>query len=213
MKKTTLAFIIVALVVLLGLATYMTAAIFWAGGGAFCPFCPSGQQRFQDNRGGRMDPGMMGHMNVNINSEYDFLVHMIPHHEEAVYTAGILKENTKREEMENFADEIIRTQSEEIEMMTTWLETWYPEKKHDIDYQPMMRNLQNLEGEELDRIFLEDMIIHHMEAVMISQQLLSRGLAEHEEVDALARNIRKNQREEIIMMRNWLDLWKKNNQR
>ncbi len=207
MKKTTLAFIIVALAVLLGLATYMTVAISWAGGGVFCPFCPPDQQRFQDNRGGRMGPGMMGHMDVTINSEYDFLVHMIPHHEEAVYTAGILKENTEREEMENFADEIIRTQSEEIEMMISWLEAWYPEKEHDIDYQPMMRNLENLEGEELDRIFLEDMIFHHMEAVMMSQQLLSRGLAEHEEVDALARNIRNAQRQEIMMMRNWLARW------
>jgi len=109
--------------------------------------------------------------------------------------------------MENFADEIIRTQSEEIEMMISWLEAWYPEKEHDIDYQPMMRNLENLEGEVLDRIFLEDMIFHHMEAVMMSQQFLSRKLAEHEEVNILARNIRNTQRQEIIMMRNWLARW------
>ena len=209
MKKTTLVLLIVALAVLLGLAVYMTVAIFWGpGGGLFCPFCPAGQQRFQDSIGGRMGPGMMGrHRGVIVNSEYEFLVHMIPHHEEAVYTAGILMENTEREEMKNFADEIIRTQNEEIELMISWLEAWYPEKDHDIDYRPMMRNLENLEGEELDRIFLEDMIFHHMEAVMMSQQLLSRGLAEHEEVYALARNIRNTQREEIIMMRSWLARW------
>lgn len=207
MKKTTLVFIVVALAVLLGLAVYMTVAIFWgSGGGLFCPFCPIDQQRFQDGRGGGMGPGMMGHMGVTVNSEYEFLVHMIPHHEEAVYTAGLLMENTEREEMKKFADEIIRTQSEEIEMMISWLEAWYPEKEHDIDYRPMMRNLESLE-EELDRTFLEDMIFHHMEAVMMSQQLLSQGLAEHEEVNALARNIRNNQRKEIIMMRNWLVRW------
>ena len=75
-----------------------------------------------------------------------------------------------------------------------------PEKDHDIDYQPMMRNLEGLKGKELDRAFLEDMIPHHMEAIMMSQQLLSRGLAEHEEVAFLAKDIRNNQRDKIHMM-------------
>ncbi len=70
-----------------------------------------------------------------------------------------------------------------------------------------MRNLENLEGDALDRVFLEDMIPHHMTAVMMSQQLLARGLAEHEQVTVLARNIRDSQRDEIHMMRRWLTSW------
>jgi len=165
---------------------------------------------WQEDGYGLMGPGMMGpsdwprQMGAFVNSEYDFLVHMIPHHEEAVITARILKENTNNEEMKKFAEDIIRSQSEEIELMTTWLEDWYPEEEHDIGYQPMMRNLENLEDDELDQVFLEDMIPHHMEAVMMSQQLLTQGLAEHEEVASLARNIRNTQRDEIHMMRNWL---------
>jgi len=167
---------------------------------------------------GMMGPGMMGRdemmrpRGVSVNSEYEFLIHMIPHHEEAVITAETLKDNTEREEMEKFAEDIIRSQSQEIKQMTTWLEDWYPEKDHDIDYQPMMRDLENLKGEELDRAFLEDMIPHHMEAVMMSQQFLSRGLAEHEEVASLARNIRNTQRNEIRMMRSWMARWPGNDQ-
>ena len=52
----------------------------------------------------------------------------------------------------------------------------------------MMRDLEGLQGEVLDKAYIEDMILHHMEAVMVSQQLLSRGLAEHEEVAFLARD-------------------------
>ena len=165
-------------------------------------------------RAGRsmMGPGMMRSMSVSVNSEYEFLVHMIPHHEEAVSTAEILKENTEREVMKRFAEDIIRTQSEEIELMAAWLEAWYPERDHHIDYHPMMRDLENLMGETLDRTFLEDMIPHHMEAVMMSQQLLSRGLAEHEEVASLARSIRNNQRDEIRMMRSWMVQWPGNAQ-
>ncbi len=166
---------------------------------------------------GMMGPGMIGSgmmrsMSVSVDSEYEFLVHMIPHHEEAVMAAEILKENTEREEMKRFAEAIIRTQSEEIEQMAAWLEAWYPEKDHDINYQPMMRDLENLTGESLDWAFIEDMIPHHMEAIMMSQQLLSRGLVEHEELASLARSIRNNQRNEIRMMRSWMVQWPGNAQ-
>ncbi len=217
MKKTTLVPLFVALAFLLGLTVYMSFLGFSSGAPQRAYLSePEDQQNLQFGPGpgkGRMGPGMMGQggrprqMGAFVNSEYDFLVHMIPHHEEAIFTANILKENTEREEMKNFADDIIRTQSHEIEQMTTWLEAWYPEKEHDIDYQPMMRNLENLEGDELDQVFLEDMIPHHMEAIMMSQQLLARGLAEHEEVESLARNIRNTQRDEIHMMRNWMAKW------
>jgi len=191
-------------------------AIFIVPGGIFLqhisPYITDTQENLLYRSGRGMGPGMMGSINVFINNEYDFLVHMIPHHKEAVYTAGILKENTESEKMKKFSEDIIRTQSEEIEQMTIWLATWYPEKDHIVEYHPMMRNLENLKGEELDQAFLEDMIPHHMEAVMISQQLLARGLAEHEEVVILARNIRNTQRNEIHIMSDWLSQSYRNTQ-
>lgn len=144
-----------------------------------------------------MGPGMMDAMQVDIESELDFLTHMIPHHQEAVATAVYLRDNSERPEMKGFAEEIIETQSAEIAQMKDWLETWYPDEQYSVDYQPMMRNLENLEGNALDRAFLEDMIPHHMTAVMMSQQLLARGLSEHEEVATLATIIRDSQRNEI----------------
>ena len=213
MKKTTLVFLSLMLIVLPGLAVYVTFFVLGSGISqqAYPDACCT-QQNFLFGQRGRMGPGMRGPGMMRttgavINSEYEFLVHMIPHHEEAIFTANILKENTEREEMKQFAEAIISTQSDEIEQMTIWLATWYPEKDHDIDYQPMMRNLEGLQGEELDRAFLEDMIPHHMEAIMMSQQLLFRGLAEHEEVAFLARDIRNNQRDEIHMMSNWMSRW------
>ncbi len=226
MKKSMLVPFLLVVAVLLGLTVYATFLVFGGGGslqqpGFAVPETQQNQQLEQFPVGGRMGPGMMfpggggrmgpgsmmGQRGIFVDSEYDFLVHMIPHHEEAVATAALLRDNTQREEMEFFAEDIIRTQSEEIEQMSTWLATWYPDREHEVDYQPMMRNLENLSAEELDRIFLEDMINHHMEAVMMSQQLLARDLAEHEEVDLLARNIGRTQRAEIHMMSSWLSQW------
>ncbi|MEC9490443.1 MAG: DUF305 domain-containing protein [Halanaerobiales bacterium] len=157
---------------------------------------------------GMMGPGMMGPgMMESVDSEYEFLVKMIPHHEEAVANAKILRENTNRDRMRKFADDIIEVQTQEIEEMEKYLAEWYPDRSNNYQYEPMMGNYEGLAGEELDRAFLEDMIFHHMGAVMMSQQLIMHNLDEHREVYLLARSIRDSQREEIFMMRDWLNNW------
>lgn len=155
-------------------------------------------------------PGMMGMgpgMMETVDSEYEFLIKMIPHHEEAVYKAKILRDNTNREEMREFAKDIIEVQNQEIEEMEKYLAEWYPNRTNNYQYKPMMGNYEGLSGEELDYVFLEDMIFHHMGAVMMSQQLIIGELDEHEDVYYLARSIRDSQRQEIFMMRNWLSSW------
>ena len=146
-------------------------------------------------------------MGRTILNERDFLIHMIPHHEEAISAAAYLAENAERAALRDFAHRVIETQSEEVEMMEFYLEAWYPDADHDVAYSPMMRELDNLQGDELERAFLQDMIVHHMEAVMMAQQLLRRGLARHDEVAALAVQIRDDQRAEIALMRDWLSQW------
>jgi uncharacterized protein (DUF305 family) len=71
----------------------------------------------------------------------------------------------------------------------------------------MMRDLTGLRGDALDKAFLDDMIPHHMAAVMMSQQLLTGNLAEHPEVEPFARTIRDTQRAEIMQMHGWLADW------
>ena len=95
----------------------------------------------------------------------------------------------------------METQSAQIELMEGWLAEWYPGERAATAYEPMMRDLSGLSGDTLDRIFLEDMIGHHMAAVMMSQQLLVRGLDEHAEVADLAGQIRDEQMDEIAWMR------------
>lgn len=109
--------------------------------------------------------------------------------------------------MRDFAEQIIATQTREIEQMEAWLAQWYPEHDRDFEYQPMMRDYSELSGNELDLAFLQDMIPHHMAAVMMSQQLLSQVKIEHRELEELAANIRTTQTQEIRQMSLWLDRW------
>lgn len=153
-----------------------------------------------------MQMGMSGHM-TTVESEFDYLAQMIPHHEEAIASARLLLEGTDRPEMEAFARDIIDTQSAEVAQMQEWLATWYPERDVSVDYEPMMRDLTGLTGDELDQAFLEDMVGHHMAAVMMSQQLLAGDLTDHPEVVPFAEQIRDGQHAEIITMRGWLADW------
>jgi uncharacterized protein (DUF305 family) len=139
-------------------------------------------------------------------SEADWLTEMVAHHQEAVDSAAQLQ-RSDRPRMREFGASIVRTQAAQIELMNRWLERWHPGRAPDADYQPMMRDLTSLNGDALDRAFLQDMVGHHMAAVMMSQQLLVRGTAEHEEVNELAATIRDEQHAEIFQMRRWLADW------
>ncbi|MEO6059359.1 MAG: DUF305 domain-containing protein [Candidatus Limnocylindria bacterium] len=158
--------------------------------------------------GGMGQAGMMGGAGgMAVASEFDFLAQMIPHHEEAIESAGVLLAGTERAEMKAFAERIIATQSAEVVQMKEWLASWYPGRDTAVDYQPMMGDLTGLTGDELDRAFLDDMIPHHMVAVMMSQQLVTQGLAEHPEVVPFAETIRDAQHAEIFQMAGWLQDW------
>lgn len=149
-------------------------------------------------------PMMMG--SYATASEAEYLVEMVAHHREAVAAARELA-RSDRPQMQAFGESIVETQSAQIEQMTAWLADWYPEQSTTVAYRPMMRDLSGLSGDRLDRAFLQDMVGHHMAAVMMSRQLLVRGLAEHPQVNRLARTIRNDQHAEIFQMMRWLRTW------
>lgn len=147
-------------------------------------------------------PWMMG---AGAADEPVYLAEMVAHHREAVAAAGELA-RSDRPEMRRLGEEVVRSQTAQIEQMTEWLADWYPDQSLDVGYEPMMRDLGGLSGARLDRAFLVDMVQHHRVAVMMSQHLLVGG-AEHEEVADLAREIRDEQHAEIIVMQRWLSDW------
>lgn len=149
--------------------------------------------------------GMMQEMQVS--SEFEYLTKMIPHHQEAIDTARIMAARSDRPEMKRFAQDIIRVQTNEIAQMRRWLGEWYPGRDTNVTVSPMMRDLNNLQGDALDRAFLEDMMMHHMGAVMMSQMLLNRNLVQHEPVRPFAQQIATSQRQEIGRMQTWLRNW------
>lgn len=143
-----------------------------------------------------------------VDSELEFLVEMIPHHQEAVDSADRIAAITVRQEMRDFAKVVAELQTREIAMMREWIERWYPGASMEAAYRPMMRELEGMSPEQADIAFLEDMIEHHLAAVHMAREVLDKGLAEHDETKILAGEIIAAQNREIDQMREWLDHWR-----
>ncbi|KKT78729.1 MAG: hypothetical protein UW75_C0039G0013 [Parcubacteria group bacterium GW2011_GWF2_44_8] len=155
-----------------------------------------------------LNMGMMGgmdHSTMVVKSEREFLEGMIPHHQEAVDTAKeVIARGGSTPEIKKLAEDIVVAQEKEIAMMKGWYQAWYGEAYvvDPNDYEPMMRDLSKLSGAALDKVFLEDMIMHHMGAVMMAQSV--QPYIEHKEMTDLTKVIVETQTEEIQLMRKML---------
>jgi uncharacterized protein (DUF305 family) len=133
---------------------------------------PAGMHRMPDgslmhHENTTSDMGMMNgmdHSMMMVESEREFIEGMIPHHQEAVDTAKeVIERGGTTAEIRELVENIVIAQEREIADMKAWYKDWYGEEYVDNgDYMPMMRALDTLSGAPLDRVFLEDMIMHHM---------------------------------------------------
>lgn len=152
-----------------------------------------------------MNGDVMGHdmMGMNIKDDENFLVMMIPHHQEAIDTAKIILGKSENVELKDLADAIIKAQTGEIDQMQKWGTEWYGTSfKPSKEYMNMMpSNLNELEGKELDQAFITGMIMHHQGAIMMAKQIKEK--TERPELLEMADNIIEAQAKEIEMMQGW----------
>ncbi len=158
-----------------------------------------------DNGNTQSEMGMMNGMDHSImmvKSEREFLDGMIPHHQEAVDTAKeVIERGGSTPEIKKLAQDIVVAQEKEIGMMKEWYQRWYGEVyvTNAKVYKPMMRELSSLSGASLDTIFLEDMVMHHMGAIMMAQSV--QPYVKHQEITDLTKAIVETQMEEMQLMR------------
>jgi uncharacterized protein (DUF305 family) len=117
----------------------------------------------------------------------------------------LVEQGTTLRPLQELAEEIIAAQTTEIEQMKEWYRTWYQEEYEDTGvYAPMMRSFDEHSAAEIERMFLEDMIVHHEGAIVAAEKMLTlSGSAETKE---LANTIIVTQEAEITRMRELLTL-------
>jgi uncharacterized protein (DUF305 family) len=170
---------------------------------------PMGMHRMPDGTmmsdAGMGGMGQMDHMMaMTVLSEREFIEGMIPHHQEAVDTAlEVIERGGTTPEIKQLVENIVVAQEAEIAEMKQWYQDWYGQEYADNgEYMPMMRELENLSGADIDRVFLEDMIGHHMGAIMMARSV--QPYIEHSEIAELTQAIVSTQSAEIAQMRQML---------
>ena len=141
---------------------------------------------------------------LDLQNDKAFMQHMKPHHEEAIEAAQIIVEKSQNAELKALAQSIIDAQTAEIAQMDAWSQAWYGEPLVSADYMPMMRDLSELSGRELDTSFMKDMREHHGMAIDMAKDI--QDIAEHQEIKDMAANIIATQSAEIDQMDAWLAL-------
>lgn len=136
-----------------------------------------------------------------------FIDGMVPHHEDAVVMAEVVRDRSSRPEIKELAAAIITAQEDEIARMKAWRQQWYGSAATPAEppagHGGMGGDLTT--AEDVDRAFLEQMVEHHESAIDMADEALQR--AEHQEIKDLATSIRETQRAEIDRMRQWHEEW------
>jgi uncharacterized protein (DUF305 family) len=176
------------------------------------------------NHGG----GMMNHsMGMDLgpadaNFDLRFIDAMIPHHQGAVEMAKEAQVKSKRPEIKKLADNIIKSQNQEITQMKQWRQAWYPKAgDKPMAYNSQMGHMMEMSSDqmqtmmmsqdlgaadaEFDLRFINAMIPHHEGAVTMAKDALSKS--KRPEIKKLAQEIAKAQEIEIKEMQQWRKAW------
>lgn len=161
------------------------------------------------------------------DADIAFAQGMIPHHQQAVAMSTLANDRAGSDDVRRLATTIEQAQGPEIATMREFLTAWgAPESGGMVgmDHEAMghgsgqdamghggmagmmaedqMRQLEQADGADFDRMFLEMMIAHHEGAVQMAQTELATGV--NPEAKALAQDIVDAQQSEITEMRGLL---------
>ena len=148
-----------------------------------------------------------------------YIAGMLAHHEGALNMSENAGAFAVHDEIRTLTGNIIQTQSAEVMQMRTWQKEWgYKETMsggHNShggggmdmggDMVEMQNKLQGLNGEAYDKEFLKQMIIHHEQAIEMSQYAETN--AKHQEIKDLASSVMSEQKTEIDQMKQWQKDW------
>lgn len=137
---------------------------------------------------------------------------MIPHHEQAVEMSTLAETRTTNPEVLALAKQIKAAQSPEIEQMQGWLDaSGSGEMNMDMDHMghgmqgmlsdQQMTALENAQGAQFDKLYLEGMIEHHEGAIQMAHMIEN---SDNAEARKLAEAIVTSQTAEIKQMKQML---------
>jgi uncharacterized protein (DUF305 family) len=146
------------------------------------------------------------------SAEYDqiFIDGMVPHHLAAVDMAKIAQQKAEHAEIKQMADDIVTSQSKEIEQLKVWRKVWYgsdviPEggAAHMGGMDTDLKQL--VAASPFDKAFIDAMLPHHQSAIEMATEAQTK--AKRDEIKQLAKEIVAAQQREVDQMKTWRARW------
>ena len=131
-----------------------------------------------------------------------FLSMMIPHHQGAIDMAEMQLKMGKDAKVKQWARQIIKDQKKEIAEMQKLLATQGGMDEEMADQMTGMMEMPDMNGMDVDRMFVQMMIPHHASAIHMAGMALEKS--GNFEVLRLARDIVTAQSKEIYDFKVWL---------
>jgi uncharacterized protein (DUF305 family) len=169
--------------------------------------------------------GPVGPMGSGARGTMDamFIEQMIPHHDDAIAMAELALTRAEHPQIRQLAEDVIKTQSAEIDQMREWYREWFDTDVPDDGGSSGMMgrgspglmggmmgggtvDLEDLEAaDEFDKVFIEGMIPHHQMGIMMSQ--MAGTATDRSELRDFTQTIIDTQSREVVQMQEWYDEW------
>ncbi|MFF2272703.1 DUF305 domain-containing protein [Agromyces sp. NPDC058136] len=140
-------------------------------------------------------------------ADVTFATMMIPHHEQAVEMSELLLDEPELSvAVRELAEGVMAAQQPEIDQLRDWLAEWGQEEVDmgGMDHGDGMMSdddlaaLESATGADAERLYLEQMIVHHEGAVAMAEVEIAEG--EYPDAIAMAERIVATQSDEIALM-------------
>jgi len=172
----------------------------------------TGDMTVTGDMSGMAGMGDMGGMNMSPDTAFDirFIDSMLPHHQGAVAMAQQALQQAEHPEIKRMAQQIVDAQQAEIKQLQDWRSAWYPNaaatEGMQMDMGSGMNTIEVPAGDQpFDLRFIDAMIPHHQDAIMMAQEALAK--AEHPEVKQMAQAIIAAQQAEVQQLQDWRAAW------
>lgn len=131
-------------------------------------------------------------------SEAQMLVDMIGHHQDAIDASRLVLQRHPAPAVRDFAERLIRVQSQQVDQLQGWLDEWYPGSTAQTTWQPLFADAT---ATATDEAYLSMMVVHHQHAVAMYRTWVVSGSVQHNDFGLLLRRVAKGQIGEIALLR------------
>ncbi|MGF1724232.1 DUF305 domain-containing protein [Photobacterium nomapromontoriensis] len=144
---------------------------------------------------------------------YDFVAGMLPHHEGAIVMSEKILPSLTDPQIKQLAENIIKSQKEEVAFMKQWLADHKTINPKDVDMKAsqamMTQSMEVMHGMSTVKLtgnpnvdFVEGMIPHHEAAIKMAEVVMP--YLKDQQIKTYAANIIKAQQHEVAFMKAWL---------